>query len=203
MVRVAHCMESEETTMISNVSNFQELRMGLVVNQKAKTTLEKIVPDGLSAVLVPGTLRERQDDFQSDCDNQQPLQWMTWSSTLQFIECARSPRAGRQRSSIATEDAARLSGFSRPVIISLLDSKANPGKVTKTPKGHRRLERSEFVAWLETVDTPKDLPKTLQDARSGSRDEEPKRSRVSRANREAQQSERAKRLETARSMGLF
>ena len=175
--------------------------MSLVVNQKAKTTLEKIVRDGLSAVLVPGTPEKGGMTSKAIA---------TISSRLvddlvinsQFIECVRS-LAPDNKELITTEDAARLSGFSRPVIIALLDSKAYPGKVTKTPKGHRRLERSEFVAWLETVDTPKDLPKTLQDARSGSRDEEPKRSRVSKANREAQQSERAKRLETARSMGLF
>ena len=174
--------------------------MSVVVNQKAKITLEKIVRDGLSAAFGPGTsAKGRMTSKAIATITSRLVDDLVLNS--QFIECVRS-LAPDNKELITTEDAARLSGFSRPVIIALLDSKAYPGKVTRTPKGHRRLERSEFVAWLETVDIPKDLP-TLQDARSGPRDEEPKRSRVSKADREAQQSERAKRLETARSMGLF
>jgi len=176
--------------------------MSAVANRKAKITLEKIVRDGLSAVLNAGTAEKGIMNSKAIA---------TLSSRLvdglildsQFIECVRSLAPDNSKELITTEDAARLSGFSRPVIIALLDSKAYPGKVTRTPKGHRRLDRSEFVTWLETVDTPKDLPKTLQEVRSGPRDEEPKRSRASKAVRQAQQSERAKRLETARSMGMF
>ena len=176
--------------------------MGVVVNRKAKITLEKIVRDGLSAVLSTGTTEKGIMNSKAIAAiSSRLVDGLILDS--QFIECVRSLAPDTNKELITTEDAARLSGFSRPVIIALLDSKVYPGKVTRTPKGHRRLERSAFVAWLETVDIPKNLPKTLQEVRSDVRDEEPKRSRTSKTNREAQQSERAKRLETARSMGLF
>jgi hypothetical protein len=167
--------------------------MSAVVNRKAKITLERIVRDGLCAAL------------SSDASNNgvmNPKAIATISRRLvdglilnsQFIECVRSLAPESNKELITTEDAARLSGFSRPVIIALLDSNVYPGHVMRTPKGHRRLERGEFVAWLETVVVPKDLPKTLQDVRSGPRDEEPKRSRGTKADSAAQQSERRKRV---------
>ena len=175
--------------------------MDVVVSRKAKTTLEKIVRNGLSCALSAGN---------PDQVNMTSKAIATISSRLvdglvidaQFIECVRA-LAPNHKELITTEDAARLSGFSRPVIIALVDSQVYPGKVTRTPKGHRRLERSEFVAWLQTVDVPKNLPRTLQDVRSGPQDEKPKRSRVSKSDQEAQQNERVKRLKTARAMGLF
>jgi len=42
---------------------------------------------------------------------------------------------------LTTEDAARLSGFSRPFIIALLDGPLYTGQVTRTDKGHQRVNR--------------------------------------------------------------
>ena len=175
--------------------------MDVVVSRKAKTTLEKIVRNGLSCALSAGTSAQGNLTSKAIATiSRRLVDGLVLDA--QFIECVRA-LAPNHKELITTEDAARLSGFSRPVIIALVDSQVYPGKVTRTPKGHRRLERSEFVAWLQTVDVPKNLPRTLQDVRSGPQDEKPKRSRVSKSDQEAQQNERVKRLKTARAKGLF
>ena len=49
---------------------------------------------------------------------------------------------------LSTEEAARRTGFSRPFIIALLDGPNYPGKVNRSPKGHRRVLASELDQWL-------------------------------------------------------
>lgn len=176
--------------------------MGIVVNRKTKTALGKIVRDGLSAAL---------SSTDPKTAGLKPKVIATISSLLvdhlmvdtQFIDCMSSLASEKTKELLTTEDAARLSGFSRPLIIALLDGDLYPGTVMKTPKGHRRVERGEFVAWLKTTSVPKDLPKTIQDVRSGPRDEEPMDVKETKAEKEVRRADRAKRLETARSMGIF
>ena len=67
---------------------------------------------------------------------------------------------------ISTEEAAKMSGFSRPFIVAAIDSGIYTGRVNKTPKGHRRVLSGEFHEWIE-VARAKNVPVTLAEARSG------------------------------------
>ena len=67
---------------------------------------------------------------------------------------------------LTTEDAARLSGFSRPFIIALLDGPLYTGQVTRTDKGHRRVNRSEFEDWLKKASVSKSHPNTVAQVRA-------------------------------------
>lgn len=49
---------------------------------------------------------------------------------------------------LTTEEAAKLSGFSRPFITATLDSQTYTGTVNRTAKGHRRILAAEFHQWL-------------------------------------------------------
>jgi hypothetical protein len=175
--------------------------MNPTVNQKTKYTLERIVRKGLSTVL--------SKNLEKNCPlNRNEI--ATISSHLvddliidkKFIECIRILSPDNHKELITTEDAARLSGFSRPVIIAILDGKVYPGKVSRTPKGHRRVERVEFVEWLKTVLVPKNLPKTIRDVRSGIQEDKSKNI-CPNESRKAQKVQRNIRLKAAKSIGIF
>lgn len=107
---------------------------------------------------------------------------------------------------LTTEAAARLSGFSRPYIIALLNSGKFGGRVSKTEKGHRRIAAIDFRKWMDESShhtrAAAHTVMTVEDVRSGPRDEEP----VAFANTAKDRAQREKRREDAlplaRSMGL-
>ena len=66
---------------------------------------------------------------------------------------------------LTTEDAARLSGFSRPFILALLHGPLYTGQVTRTDKGHQRVNRSEFEDWLKKASISKSQPNTVAQVR--------------------------------------
>jgi hypothetical protein len=119
-----------------------------------------------------------------------------------FIQCISPFVPDQPKEFLTTEDAARLSGFSRPFIIALLDGGHYPGRVTRTPKGHRRLDRNEFKAWLETVSLPKNLPKTISDVRSEPRDPDLLVKKPSQTEVSKKKSDRFKRLDLASSINI-
>lgn len=86
-----------------------------------------------------------------------------------FLDCVSSLRKSQVIEWITTEDAARMSGFSRPFIAALWDSEAFSGKVTRTEKGHRRMNREVFQQWMDEhrEGLSKEMPQSLEDARSG------------------------------------
>ena len=83
-----------------------------------------------------------------------------------FVECMSGIVPTKTKEWLTTEDAARLSGFSRPFIIALLDGPLYTGQVTRTDKGHRRVNRSEFEDWLKKASISKSQPKTVAQVRS-------------------------------------
>ena len=176
--------------------------MSAPINRKTKTALDRIVRDGLSAALMSA-------EPKSAALNAKTI--ATVSRFLvahlivddRFIDCMSAIVPEKTKELLTTEDAARLSGFSRPLIIALLDGDHYPGTVVRTPKGHRRVERGEFLEWLRTVSEPKGLPKTIEDVRSGPRDEESAIEALSKSETKARQGEKAERMELARSMGMF
>ena len=176
--------------------------METVINRKTKTALDKIVRDGLSTAL--SAAKPKSADLNAKMI-------ATVSSILvdqlmvdtRFMDCMSAIVPAKTQEFLTTEDAARLSGFSRPFIIALLDGPLYPGRVTRTPKGHRRVLRSEFMTWVNKASLPKDLPKTLQEVRSGPRDEEPVVVEETKAEKKKRQAQKAKRMEYARSMGIF
>jgi hypothetical protein len=176
--------------------------MSVVVKRKTKTILDKIVRDGLSAALSAAEIKTAGFNSRAVGAISRLLVDRLMVDT-QFIDCVSSLSPSKNREFITTQEAARLSGFSRPVIVALLESDIYPGAVTRTPKGHRRVERGEFVAWLKATSVPKDLPKTVREVRSGPRDEAPKAPKAPKAENEAQRVERARRLDAARSLGAF
>lgn len=71
---------------------------------------------------------------------------------------------------LTTEEAAKLSGFSRTFIVAMFNSGLYTGSVERSPGGHRRILASDFKHWrakneqgLKSVD----VPKTIAQVRSG------------------------------------
>lgn len=64
---------------------------------------------------------------------------------------------------ISTQEAADRCGFSRPFVAALLDSGSYPGKVTRTPGGHRKVLASEFEALVAQASAQ--APQTMPQAR--------------------------------------
>jgi len=67
---------------------------------------------------------------------------------------------------LTTEEAAKISGFSRPFVVALLDSGIYKGAVNRTEKGHRRVLASDFREWMAKLGVI-DLPRTVADVRTG------------------------------------
>jgi hypothetical protein len=145
--------------------------MSVIISRKTKHELSKSLKDGLVVAL-------HKAQPTSSVINAKKI--TTISNLLlnqlmlddRFIQCINPIVPDQPKEFLTTEDAARLSGFSRPFIVALLDGGHYSGKVTRTPKGHRRLDRNEFKAWIETINLPKNLPKTIVEVRSGPRDQE-------------------------------
>lgn len=102
---------------------------------------------------------------------------------------------------LTTEDAAQRSGFSRPFIAALLDSPSFEGRVSKTEKGHRRVDARDFQRWLEKS-RPSDLPSDVASARSGPRDEEPTPLEETPAEKAGRIAARKRALAAAKALGI-
>lgn len=176
--------------------------MPVISTRKARSTLDKLVQHDLSEALSAAEVKATDFNPKAVALISSLLVDRLMANT-QFINCVNTLSSKKNKEFLTTEQAARLSGFSRPVIIALLESNLYPGKVTKTPKGHRRIERSEFVAWLQTTSIPKNLPKTVGDVRDGPRDADPNETQRSKSETLAQRTERAKRLDEAHTLGVF
>lgn len=145
--------------------------MAAVISQKTKTTLDRIVKNGLSIALA-----QWSDSNSRELSSKELI---AVSSNLvaelmkddQFIECISSIVPAKNKEWLTTEDAARLSGFSRPFIIALLDSPHYPGTVIRTNKGHRRVDRIEFENWIKKSSRQK-FPKAVAEVRADPRDDE-------------------------------
>lgn len=77
-------------------------------------------------------------------------------------------RAGKTRAEphsewISTQEAADRCGFSRPFVAALLDSGTYPGKVQRSPGGHRKVLASEFEALMAKASS--ETPRTMAQAR--------------------------------------
>jgi hypothetical protein len=69
---------------------------------------------------------------------------------------------------VSTEQAAKLSGFSRPFIVAAIDSGVYPGEVSRSPKGHRRVLAGEFKQWMQRRKAnPTNNASTVEELRSG------------------------------------
>lgn len=102
---------------------------------------------------------------------------------------------------LTTEEAARMSGFSRPFIVALLDGDHFEGRVTKTDKGHRRVSGSDFKRWMTANKRPDTLPTTVDEVRAGPRHEEAALIQTPRS-KAKRNSARDEALALARGMGL-
>jgi len=104
---------------------------------------------------------------------------------------------------LSTEDAARMSGFSRPFIIALLDGPTYSGTVNRTERGHRRVLTSEFKQWLVRFAKNEhgDRPRTVADVRRGAMIE-PEGAPPSAAEEKARIKSRKRALASARELGL-
>lgn len=175
--------------------------MRTLLNKKTKGTLTRIVRESLSAALnsaepkSPGLSAKTVASVSSKLVDQ-------LMSDDQFMACL-SNIAPPANEFLTTEDAARLSGFSRPFIISLLDGPLYTGTVTRSPKGHRRVLRGEFAAWLSAASLPTYSPETIKDVRSGPRDERPVARKETATQRKERLAAKAKTMEFARSNGIF
>ena len=176
--------------------------MNPIINQKTKSTLNKIVRDNLAVAL------SRSVEPKSATLNAKTIAAVSVLLVDQlvddnrFFNCIDSIATPKMKEFLTTEDAARLSGFSRPFIIALFDGPLYTGTVTRSAKGHRRVSRDEFIAWLSTASLPKDLPNTVKDVRSGLREEEPVVAET-KAQKKERNTAKAKAIKYARAKGLF
>lgn len=107
---------------------------------------------------------------------------------------------------VTTQEAADLTGFSRPFVARLLDSGNYPGEVHRTLKGgHRKVRGDEFQNWIKQISVGTD-PGTLQQVRAtadvelreGEGQTDP-----SAAEQEARAASRARALELSKKLGRF
>lgn len=176
--------------------------MGLTLNAKAKSTLAKICGDNLSAVLIPPNESDATGLTRKAVDSLSASFIEHLFKDVRFVECIEGLAQSSNTEWLTTEDAARLSGFSRPFIISLLDGKFYSGRITYTPKGHRRLDREDFVRWMESASKPSDMPKTIQEVRTGPRDSTPVAAKESPERKAARTKAKAASISLAKSMGI-
>lgn len=176
--------------------------METVINKKAKDTLTLLLRESLAAAL---------SSAGSNLNDLSPKTVALVSIKLvdhlmiddRFTDLMSSIAHPKEYEFLTTEGAARLSGFSRPFIISLLDGPLYAGRVIRTAKGHRRVLRGEFTAWLASVSLPKYAPETIKDVRSGPRDAEPVARKESATQKKARLAAKAETMEFARAQGLF
>lgn len=175
--------------------------MDTLISKKTKGTLNKIVRESLAVALnsaeakSPGMSAKTVASVSSKLVDQ-------LMSDDRFMACL-GTIAPPANEFLTTEDAARLSGFSRPFIISLLDGPLYTGTVTRSPKGHRRVLRGEFIAWLSAASLPTYSPDTIKDVRSGPRDEQPVTRKETATQKEERLAAKAKTMEFTRSKGVF
>lgn len=177
--------------------------MGQTITQKTKNTLTKIVRDGLFVAFSRSTESKPTGLTAKSVAAVSSILVDQLMVDSRFIDCMGTIVPAKTKEWLSTEDAARLSGFSRPFIIALLDGPLYSGRVTRTAKGHRRVARDEFATWLSNASLPKDLPKTIKDVRSGPRDEEPVVEKEDDEKKNKRKAAKAKTIEYARSKGLF
>lgn len=85
-----------------------------------------------------------------------------------FLEAIGEIAAKQEKEWLTTEEAARLSGFSRPFIAALLDGSGYAGRVIRSEKGHRRVHAADFRQWLAKLVASERLL-TVADVRTGIR----------------------------------
>ena len=173
------------------------------ITQKTKDTLTMIVRDGLAVAFSRSTEPKPTGMTAKSVAAVSSILVDQLMHDRRFIDCMGTIVPAKMKEWLSTEDAARLSGFSRPFIIALLDGPLYSGKVTRTAKGHRRIARDEFASWLGNASLPKVLPKTIKDVRSGPRDEEPVMEEENDEQKSKRKAVKTKTMEYARSKGLL
>jgi len=117
-----------------------------------------------------------------------------------FLETLGQIAIKQEKEWLTTEEAAKLSGFSRPFIVALLDSGTYKGAVNRTEKGHRRVLASDFREWITKLGAI-DLPRTVADVRMGvSLESEIESDTLE--ERKARSRSRKRALDVARKLGL-
>jgi hypothetical protein len=117
-----------------------------------------------------------------------------------FHEALGQIRTTQGKEWLTTEEAAKISGFSRPFIVALLDSGTYKGAVNRTEKGHRRVLASDFREWIIKLGVI-DLPRTVADVRTGVSVESETES-ATLEEKKARSRSRKRAIEVARKFGL-
>jgi hypothetical protein len=118
----------------------------------------------------------------------------------QFLDALGQIATKQEKVWLTTEEAAKLSGFSRPFIAALLDGPTYVGVVNRTEKGHRRIWASDFRKWLSKMGGT-EQPLTVADVRRGFQSEfEPEGETA--ANKKNRLKSRDAALASARALGL-
>lgn len=77
---------------------------------------------------------------------------------------------------LSINEASRLSDFSVPFIMALLNSSLFPGRVLRTNGGRRLVNKDDFTVWIEVagsqIKTESAMIKTVADVRQGVRAED-------------------------------
>lgn len=180
---------------------FRENIVTVSRREKAKKELVGVLSGELSSLL------SSPERMQGSPMNRQTISMLSLSLAERIIQSDTflstvvefAPRKDSQW--LTTEEAAKMSGFSRPFIVALLDSDAFDGQVTKTDKGHRRVATVDFKRWMSANKRPQTLPNSVDELRAGPRHAEPASKETPRA--KARRSvEREEALALARGMGL-
>lgn len=118
----------------------------------------------------------------------------------QFLEALGQIATKPDKEWLTTEEAAKLSGFSRPFIAALLDGPTYIGIVNRSEKGHRRVWATDFREWLAKLGST-ERPLTVSDVRRGFGPEVEPESE-SAADKKGRLKSRAMALARARDLGL-
>lgn len=118
----------------------------------------------------------------------------------QFFATVGQIAVKQEKEWLTTEEAAQLSGFSRPFIAALLDGPTYTGTVNRTQKGHRRVLASDFRQWLKQLGAS-ERPLTVADVRRGVRQETAIEAETA-AEKKDRLKSRKRALDLARSLGI-
>ena len=174
--------------------------MRLSVHSKIRKSLQDMIAIELSAALHPVSRPRARIPGQKSTQEISKEIAGRMIGNVQFMETIGQLATKQEKDWLTTEEAAQLSGFSRPFIAALLDGPTYTGTVTRTEKGHRRVLTADFRQWLKKIGSnPQRL--TVADVRTGFKPE-PGIGPETAAEKNKRLKSRQRALGVARSLGI-
>ena len=174
--------------------------MRLSIDSKIRKSLQDMIAVELASALQPASRLRTHISSPKSAQAMSRKIAGRMISNVQFLETIGQLAIKKEKEWLTTEEAAQLSGFSRPFIAALIDGPTYTGKVTRTEKGHRRVQAADFSQWLAKMGGSS-RPSTVADVRTGFKPE-PEIGTETAAEKNQRLKARTRALSTARDLGI-